>query len=617
MRRPPAILVAFAVIAAVTASCGGKDGTGPSRPGSPTAIKVSAGDAQTGAAGGVLAAPLAAKVTDGNGRGVPNIAVTFQAMPGSGSVTPTAARTNGAGIATTSWSLPTAAGTTARVRAVFVDTLTGALVDSVSFTARVVGGEPVYIQRVNAPPVAATGSSVGLSVIFYDQYQNRSPNVPVSWTVTAGSGTLSAATTRSDSNGVASVSLTLGGTAGTNSVRVSYSNLGTTYNIEGRTPGVPVSIAAGSYPGVAPASGTVALQATVRDGLGAGVSGATVNWTVTGGGGAVSAPSTTTGADGVATVQFTLGAAAGPNSVQAAIGGLTATFSIQGQILTQRLAYLSSNGYGIARTGGGRFVVALIYAGAVETFQQNTPTVKQTIRTGGTPVNVAVDAAGTYAYVSNLDGWLSIIDLGTNAVVSQVTIPGAHSVAISPAGDRVFVASTQGQVYAVSVSSRTIVGSVPVPNGPWGFAFRATATDSLMYVTARDGGTVTEIDIKTLTVVRTFNIGGRPHGLAISPDGSTLYAADLGLGQIKAIDVATGSVTRSAALPGAFGLVISPDGSTLFATTDNAGVVLDARSVAVTRIVDTGGNPRQLVVAPDGASAYAGNTSGWVDIIPR
>jgi YVTN family beta-propeller protein len=138
-----------------------------------------------------------------------------------------------------------------------------------------------------------------------------------------------------------------------------------------------------------------------------------------------------------------------------------------------------------------------------------------------------------------------------------------------------------------------------------------------MYVTSRDGGSVTEVDMKTMTVLRTFNIGGRPHGLAISPNGSTLYAADLADGRVKAIDVASGTVTASTQLEGAFGIAISPDGSTLYVTAGAKVGVLSAATLTVTKVLDTGGTPRQIVVAPDGATAYSANEAGWVDIIPR
>lgn len=611
--RPIAFL---AVVATLAASC--KDSNAPEKPGPPADIAVSAGDAQSGAAGSSLVAPIAAKVTDAKGRGVPNVGVLFQPLAGSGSVNPAASRTNGAGIATTTWTLPTSAGATARVRAVLIDTLTGALVDSVSFVASVVGGPPNQIYPGTAPSIAATGAQVSLQVLLLDQFGNRSPNAPVTWLVTAGGGRVTPATGASDATGVARTTFTLGSARGTNTVTASAGGLTTIFTIEGRVAGQPESIAPNSYQPYGPYGGTIPLSVTVYDGLGIPVSGASVAWTVTNGAGSVAPASSTTNSNGVAAAQLTLGSGGGFTTVQAKTGNLTAGFTVEARNLAPRLTNTDGSAFGIARTSTGRFVVSLIHDRVVETFDQASPQTKARITTGGTPVVVATDAAGAFAYVSNMDGWLDIIDLGTNTVAQQVPVLNAHALALSPSGNRVFVTKTTGSVVAINTTTRAVVDSVAIPGGPWGIAFRTSGSDTLMYVTSRDVGTVTEVDARTMAVLRTFNVGGRPHGLVISADGSTLYAADNGEGKVKAISVSSGVVTSSVTLPGAFGIAISPDGSTLYVTTDNArGAVITASSLTITQLYDTGANGRQVVAAPDGASAWSANEGGWIDILRR
>ena len=618
MRRSAGFSIAgLLVVLGVANSCG--DSTAPERPGPPTDIRISAGNAQTGGAASTLAAPIAAKVTDAKGRGVPNVEVLFQAMDNSGTVNPPSSRTNGAGIATTSWTMPQYAGSDARVRAVLVDTLTGALVDSVMFSAKVVGGTPAAINQNFYATLAATGGRAGpLTVTLFDRFYNRSPNATVTWTVTAGGGTLSAPTSVSDSMGNASIYLTLGTTPGPNTVRASIGTLAAVFTIEGREAGKPELIQPRSYPSAAPVLGMVPLGAEVRDGLGQVVAGVTVTWTVLEGSGSLSTSTSVTNAEGVASTQFTLGDQTTQYTVEARVGALRTLFTIRGRVVTQRLAYVDGAAYGLARTSGGTFVVAIIDRGMVETFQEGSPTIKTKITTGGTPVVVAVDNAGQFAYVSNMGGWMDIINVTTNTVVKQVAVPNAHSLALSPSGDRVFVASSAGKVYAVSTSSREIVDSVDVPGGPWGFAFRQTTSSSMMYVTSRDGASVTEIDLNTFLPTRKMTIGGRPHGLVISPDGRTLYAADNYEGRVKAIDIASGAVTSFASTNGSFGIGISPDGQVLFVTSDYGSTfVVSTSSMTVLKTLDTDGNARLVFVAPDGTKAWAGNQSGWVDIIPR
>lgn len=595
--------------------CG--DSAGPERPGAPTDISVSAGNGQTGAAASVLVAPLAVKVTDAKGRGVPNIDVSFQAMPQSGEVHPASARTNGAGIATTSWTLPSIAGTGYAVRAVFIDTLTGALVDSVTFSAKVVGGTPTYMYKGAFIPLAPTGSTTEpLSVALSDRFGNPSPGATVTWTVTSGGGTVSPATSVSDANGLATARLTLGTTAGMNSVRATTAGLTAIFDIEGRVPGTPARIVFGGVPFAAPVGSSFPVTAYVYDGLNTPVPNATITWSASSGGGSFAQATSVSNGSGIASNVFTLGATPGTYGGEASTGGVTASFTVAGRLMTTHLASFAGGAFGLARTSDGVFLVSLIQAANVQRFAQATPGSKVSIPTGGTPVVVGLDPAGTFAYVSNMGGWLDIINVGTNTIVKQLPVPNAHALAVSPSGDRVYVTSTAGMVYRVSTSSRTIVDSVAVPGGPWGIAFRATATDSLMYVTARDGGTVTEIDMKTNAVKRTFIVGGRPHGIAISPDGQTLYVADNSDGRVKVVNISSGVVSPGVALYGAFGIALSPDGSTIFVTTDDGyAAVINSATMTITRKPETGGRARQVISSPDGTTAWAANEGGWIDVI--
>jgi YVTN family beta-propeller protein len=239
---------------------------------------------------------------------------------------------------------------------------------------------------------------------------------------------------------------------------------------------------------------------------------------------------------------------------------------------------------------------------------------------GGNPVVIAVDGAGQRAYAANMGGTgvLSVIDVPSMTKITDVDIPGeAHSLAMSPRGNRVYVTNTSSSVFAVDVGSQTIVSTTATGAGPWGIAFWTTTNDSLMYVTARDGASITEIDMRTGSVLRTMSVTGRPHGIAIAPNGSTLYVAD-DTGEILFVDRVSGATTRRITAAGAFGIAIAPDGNTLYVTTNPGRIlVVDVASAAITKQTETGGQPRQILVLPDGNSALAANTGGWVDLVRR
>ena len=139
-----------------------------------------------------------------------------------------------------------------------------------------------------------------------------------------------------------------------------------------------------------------------------------------------------------------------------------------------------------------------------------------------------------------------------------------------------------------------------------------------MYVPAREGGVITEINMRTGSALRGLMVGGRPHGIAMAPNGSTLYVADDSGDRVLFVDRVSGAIAQSIPVAGAFGIAISPDGNTLFVTT-NPGqiVVIDIPSVAVRKRESTEGQPRQILVLPDGNTALAANLGGWIDMITR
>lgn len=518
--------IAASSILVVCTACGG-GGTEPEPIGPPATVAVSAGNQQNGAAGEFLPAPIAAKVSDANGRGVPNIPVGFTVVAGGGEILTTSARTNGAGIVTTTWRVGTLAGREQRIVATLLDTLTGTLLDTAVFTATVSAGPAVSVFPLSGNGlVGAAGQSIPipLGALVRDAYGNPTPGAMVSWLVVSGPGALAAASTASDAQGVARNSLTPGQVEGDVEIRASLA------------------------------------------------------------------------------------------------GSSSTLFTVLVRRVTARAAFLSGSGFGIARTPNGNLIVSLIHRGQVERVSIANPGTSTLGNVGGTPVVIAADAAGQFAYAANMGtGVLSVIDLGSLAKVTDIDIPGeAHSLAMSPRGDRVYVTNTSNSVFAVSVATRAIVRTTNVGAGPWGIAFWTTATDSLMYVTARDGASVSEIDMRTGSVLRTLTVGGRPHGIAIAPDGSTLYVADDSGGEILFVNRVTGAITRRVTASGAFGVAIAPDGNTLYVTT-NPGYILvvDVASATISKQEPTMGQPRQIIVTPDGNTALAANMGGWVDMVTR
>ena len=282
-----------------------------------------------------------------------------------------------------------------------------------------------------------------------------------------------------------------------------------------------------------------------------------------------------------------------------------------------KLTALAGGGFGIARTSDGHLLTTLIDYGFVErVLLSNAGASHEGLQLGGTPSVVATSPDGATFYVANMAGWVEARDAGTGTQTAYASVSDAHALTVAPDGNRVYVAGSAGHVYVMS-SGLSLLSTIALPGGPWGMAFRDLGGSSRLYVSARDGGTITEIDRSTNTVLRVFNVGGRPHGLVMTADGR-LFAADNQQSVVKIIDAGTGIVTKSIPFTGAFGLAITPDEKTIYVSGDQGDVgIISVSSSSVVRTWPTGGQARQIVTSADGSTAWFANSAGWIDVVTR
>jgi len=148
--------------------------------------------------------------------------------------------------------------------------------------------------------------------------------VPVQWTITSGAGTLTAATTFTNSSGQASNTLTLGSVTGDTIVTATIpGNSGTAPNVFTAHAIGSASISKTSGDQQSAPAGTT-LQPFVVQVVVAGQSapGITVDWAIVQGGGTLASGATISDASGLARNTLTLGAGTGSTVVSVSIGGL-------------------------------------------------------------------------------------------------------------------------------------------------------------------------------------------------------------------------------------------------------------------------------------------------------
>lgn len=114
----------------------------PQPPPGSTLVLVS-GDAQLGAAGSPLPAPIVVAALDASGNALPSQSINFSVTSGGGSVAPTFSQTNAQGQARTTWTLgPTDAHQTMTVSATFTSTVL--TVNGLTGLPLWIGGDPSY-----------------------------------------------------------------------------------------------------------------------------------------------------------------------------------------------------------------------------------------------------------------------------------------------------------------------------------------------------------------------------------------------------------------------------------------------------------------------------------------
>ena len=113
------------------------------------------------------------------------------------------------------------------------------------------------------------------------------------------------------------------------------------------------------------------------------------------------------------------------------------------------------------------------------------------------------------------DGTISVIDLGTKAVVATLdaNVPSANRLKFTPDGKLALVSTLRGgDLTVVDVASRKVVKRVAVGHGAAGIQMQPDGARA--FVSCGPDNYVAVIDLKTLTVAGHIDAGGEPDGLA-------------------------------------------------------------------------------------------------------
>jgi hypothetical protein len=297
----------------------------------PTTLTANGATTMVGLVGRAVRGPPMVFVYDQAGQPMANVTVDFAITSGGGSMSGVSPVTSVAGVAYVgNWIL-------------------GPVPGRNTLTATVAGLPPLQYEAMAEVRVATTLEPVSSTsqtapagtpvpqrptVRVVDQHGNEMDNVPLTFAVTAGGGTVTGGAVTTNLRGEATVgSWTLGPAAGINVLTVTGAGLAPLqFQALGQVPTTVTAVSPTTQE--ARVGMAVAQRPSVRvnDQAGQPMAGVRVTFAVTAGGGAVTGGVATTSTAGVATVgSWTLGPAAGQNTLTATVGSLgPVTFNATG-----------------------------------------------------------------------------------------------------------------------------------------------------------------------------------------------------------------------------------------------------------------------------------------------
>ena len=141
-----------------------------------------------------------------------------------------------------------------------------------------------------------------------------------------------------------------------------------------------------------------------------------------------------------------------------------------------------------------------------------------------------------------------------------------------------------------------------------------------IWVSNEKDDTLSVIDIETLEVVRTIEVGERPRGITFAKDYSVLYICASDSDTVQVMDPETGKVLHelpSGEDPEQF--VLHPDNRHLYIANEDDAIttVVDTETRKVVAQIDVGIEPEGMAVSPDGKIAITTsettNMAHWID----
>lgn len=286
-----------------------------------------------------------------------------------------------------------------------------------------------------------------------------------------------------------------------------------------------------------------------------------------------------------------------------------------------RKAYLASPG-----SGGAPGAIAVL-----DTVRRKLVKAPTELAAPAAPTALVASPDGRRVYVAAGAEGVLVLEAALGAVVDRIAAPAGgvlyenpQGIALSPDGRRLYLTDNRegGALSIVDLATRAITTvSLAATEVPLGVAVHPDGTKVFVAVadaSLSGGDTIRMLDAATGQSILTLPAGQRPTGLAITPNGSRLYATNQLGGTVDVFDANTGAPLGGFAPGlGPTGIAASPDGTrVLIALKDEFSVSAWLVGGGETGRVVFGSAPvTGLAIDPSGRVAYASSPTLAVALV--
>lgn len=234
-------------------------------------------------------------------------------------------------------------------------------------------------------------------------------------------------------------------------------------------------------------------------------------------------------------------------------------------------------------------------------------------------LSLSTARAATLIVANKAEATVSLVDLPEGKVVATLPVgTGPHEVAVSPGGRLALIANYGGPGPAGAGSSLTLI-DVPAAKvvktidlgeyrRPHGLVF---LDERRALVTAEVNKALLEVDVEAGKVAGAVLTGQDvSHMVAVTPDGSRAFVANIGSGSMTAVDLKGKKHLKDVPTGnGAEGIAITPDGKQVWVTNRAADTVtvVDAASLEVLGSLPSAKFPIRAEATPDGKRVLVSN----------